>query len=99
MDESKPVRFKVTEDRTELLPLGVYRRMNTDPDAQMYFLAHFLVDPDTGAYFLSYDPGTGVYVDGVDRAWEVLDRLPVFQIKELMAELMESTEDLAVPKA
>lgn len=91
------IRFKVTEERTEILPLGVYRRLNKDPEAQLEFLAHYLVDED-GAYLLRYDPESGRYIDGLDRAWEILDVVPLRDIKMLVSQLQGQAEEIAVPK-
>lgn len=92
------IKFKVTEERTELLPLGVYRRLDKDGDAQVYFLAHYLVDP-ADVYLLVYDEETGVYLAGLDQAYELLDPMPVRQIRVLVAKLQGQAEDIAVPKA
>lgn len=91
----KQLRFKVTEERTELLPLGVYRRLDKDPDAHLYFVAHYLVD-DAG-YLVQYD-ADGVYQAGIERAYQLLDPLPLKQIKRLMAAIQGDAEESAVPK-
>lgn len=92
----KTIKFKVSEQRTEVLPLGVYRRLDSDPDAHTYFVAHYLVDED-GAYLLAYDED-GVYIGGLDDAYEVLDRLPLKKITELMDAIKGENEEAAVPK-
>lgn len=90
--------FKVTDQRTELLPMGVFRQLDTHPRAQLYFVAHYLVN-ENGDYLIQYDPETGQYADGVDDAWAILDPLPIRQIVDLVAELQGNVEMAAVPKA
>lgn len=93
---SKELRFKVSEERTELLPMGVYRRFEQDADAQMNFIAHFMVDDD--GYLVQYD-ADGIYESGLEQAWQILDPLPLRKIREIVGAIQGDVEETAVPKA
>lgn len=97
MSEQPTIRFKVTDDRTELLPLGVYRQMDRDRDSLLYFLAHYLL-ADDGDYVLSYDDD-GMYQAGLEQAWHIFDPLPIRQIKNMVEAIQGNVEESAVPKA
>ena len=80
------IRLRPTEERLKGIKGRVYRKIQTDPDSQMRFIARFMVNAQ------------GQYMDE-DDALEILDELTMEEITETAEELGALLQDFAAPKA